>query len=194
MLVGMGILWTLTQEQRNQLVLYRNTLQQQAVAAENQLLEVNKLQAAKADLVRQVRLYQKLARPIGFSQISASLGGLTPESVFLSQLNIQTDVQTRTRVVQNDSLPKGAKPQAVSESYPVISIELEGYAPSNVEIANYIGKLAGCNLFRNVKMVYSREGKVGSAITRQFKLSMEVLLDRDYRMESIEEVAHVNVD
>lgn len=194
MLVGMAALWLMTNEQRGQLVLYRNAIQQQAMAAENQLLEVNKLQNAKADLSQQVRLYQKLARPISFSQIDAAIGALTPDSIFLSDLNLAITSQTRTRVVKDESLPKGAKPATVSESYPVIRIELEGHAPTNVDIANYIGKLAGCNLFRNVKMVYSREGKIGNALTRQFQLNMEVMLDRTYRVESGEEVAHVDVD
>lgn len=195
MLVGMGVLWMLMHEQYSQLRMYNDALQQQTAAANNQLLEVNKLQTAKADLARQVRLYNKLARPVGYSQIiNNELVGLTPDSIFLSQLRMQTVTQTRTRAVRDPSMPAGAKPKTVTETYPVITIEIDGYAPSDVGIANYIGKLAGCNLFHNVKMVFSREAKVQGAITRQFQLSMEVLLDRDYRMESAEEVANVDVN
>ena len=187
MVVGMAGLWAIGHQRVSGLSEYRNSLQAQLNAAEFQMTEVAKLQSAKATLTEQIRIYREIARPITFGQMVATIGALTPEPVFLVTVKAKTEESTRRRVIPGGG--ENGRDKTVVDKFQTIHVELEGVAPSNVEIANYIGQLAGNGLFRNVKMEFSREGEIENALTREFRISMEVPLDRPYIFEATEEVA-----
>jgi Tfp pilus assembly protein PilN len=191
MVAGMALLQMVTLSRRQDLSLYEQALAQQVSAVRGQLNEVADLQQTRTELAQQLHIYESLARPITFTQISNTLAALTPDAVFLTTLDAELQQLTRQRArPQTD--PTTNKPKTESETYEVIQIEIEGVAPSNVEIANYVGQLAATNLFRNVKMIQSREGAIGTAVTRAFKLTMEVALDRAYRFQPSSEVANAH--
>jgi hypothetical protein len=83
---------------------------------------------------------------------------------------------------------------------PVCDIQVEGRAPSNVEIADFVAALAESGLFGNVKMVQSRQIEQGRLLVREFRLTMRVPLDVDYQpmdqwqasAESAGEVTHAD--
>jgi Tfp pilus assembly protein PilN len=190
LVAGMVALWVLTDRQRDDLRLHRDSLATQVLAAETQLTEVAKLQKAEQALSTQLRVFDQLARPITFHQVGSALGTLTPESVFLSRLEAKTST-IQQRVAIHPAPDEVGAPTSKIINKEVILITLRGSAPSNVEIANYVGRLAGSNLFRNVKMMNSRQVIVEDAVTRQFEIQMQIPLDREYRVEAgVQEVAH----
>ncbi len=194
-LIGaMGMLWHQSRQQAEQLSLYRDSLAAQLQAAEGQITEMVKLQQARAELSRQVNIYRQLALPINFSQVSGTVAALTPEDVFLEELEVRTEQLREKRVVavanaDRRGRRRNAKPQTIVETRTIITVDIRGIAPSDVAIANFVGQLAACDLFQNVKMVYSRQGKIGNAITRQFYISMHIPLDKDYEPREAQEVA-----
>jgi len=187
MLVGMGTLFGLTRQKVVDLQHYHQTLDTQLNAAEFQLTEVAKLQHARAALSEQLKIYHEIARPLTYGQVIATIAALTPEPVFLVGIAGETKKTEKRRVIPGGG--ENGRDKTVVDTTETVEVKLEGVAPSNVEIANYIGRLAGSNLFRNVKMEYSRAGQVGKALTREFRVTMEVPLDRPYIFETPEEVA-----
>jgi len=187
MLAGMGVLFGLTRQKVVGLKQYHQSLTAQLNAAEFQLTEVAKLQQARASLSDQMKIYREIARPLTHGQMISTLAALTPESVFLSGVNGETRIEERRRVIPAGG--ENGRDKTVIDRVETIFVDLEGVAPSNVEIANYIGRLAGSNLFRNVKMEFSRSGEIDDALTREFRISMEVPLDRPYIFNAPQEVA-----
>jgi len=181
MAIVMATVIALTRNQRQQLELYHDALQQQITAAEGQLTEVSKLQNARAELLRQVKVYRQLARSIDVRNINAAITALTPDAVCLTRLNMESETRQRRRPDPEKSRAED-RTVYVNEKYEVYDIRLQGVAPSDVEIANYVGKLAASGLFRNVQMAHSRQGRIGNALTRRFLIHMTVPLDRKYRM------------
>jgi hypothetical protein len=58
---------------------------------------------------------------------------------------------------------------------------MTGLAPSDVEVADFVGRLSDSPLFTSVKMGYSRAAQAGKLRARQFSIDLEVPLDREYR-------------
>jgi hypothetical protein len=61
-------------------------------------------------------------------------------------------------------------------------------------VADFVGRLSDYPLFSNVKMLYSRAVVAGELQAREFRIELEVPLDRDYRMAAAPrlEVAHAD--
>ncbi len=57
-----------------------------------------------------------------------------------------------------------------------------GLAPTDMEIADFVGRLSSYPLFTNVKMDYSRAVQVKELKAREFHVQFEVPLDRDYKL------------
>jgi len=186
LLAAMGTLFGLTRQKVVSLKHYHQSLTAQLNAAEFQLTEVAKLQNAKVSLSEQIHIYREIARPLTYTQTMATIGAMTPDAVFLTSVKGETRTRDKRRVIAGAG--ENGRDKVVVDKVEAIVIEIDGVAPSNVEIANYIGRLAGSNLFRNVKMEYSRAGVIDEAVTREFRISMEVPLDREYIFELPEEV------
>lgn len=108
-------------------------------------------------------------------------------------------------VARREALPtassKTAKPAHAAAIKPTPSdeallIEFSGLAPNDVEVANLVGALSDNPAFSGVKMLYSRSVTTRGVIGREFRMEMQVPLDRDYRLDGdgrkakTQEVAH----
>lgn len=171
---------------------YHAALTEQIQASQHQESELNKLRCERQALSAQVALNRKLALPIGMSPIVATLAAMTPDSIMLTEVQAMIKTESRTRVITPADQSPNGRAVTRAEPYKIVVIELDGVAPTDVEIANYVGRLAAANLFRNVKMLYSRVGQLDQAVTRQFKLTLEVPLDRTYRRILSPEIADVS--
>ncbi len=176
---------------------------QQIDLAQGRVNEMARLQKEKRVLASEVRIYRRLARPINYSEITGTLDMLRPDQISLTELHVHTEtiemvqsadapVPAGATVRKKSSRKPGKKAKTVTISYPVVVIEAEGHAPSNIDIANFVGRLHGSGLFRSVKMANSREGDVDNIVTRQFRISMEVPLNVVYKKSSREEVVHAD--
>ncbi len=173
--LGLGAFWLVANAQRAGLQTQANQLQQRLTAIDQQVQQVNQLQTQYEQLQTQARIHLKLARPVNFSQITGTLVALMPEAISLSEVFAQTQ-NLRDQTVS----PEDPNKKTVTLR-PVCDVEVEGRAPSNVEIADFVGALAESGLFRNVKMVQSRQVEQGRLVVRQFRLTMRVLLNVDYQ-------------
>jgi Tfp pilus assembly protein PilN len=191
MVAGMGMLLVQTYHRRSQLVVYRDTLIEQVNSTQKQITEVQKLEKARAELLKNLKIHRELYQPISYSQVAGTLGSLVPETVALRTVQMHNEKVTTTRpMTQAEVAAEMARAgkvekNTVTVTQPVITIDVEGIAPSDVEVANFIGALAGSRVFQNVKMLYAKQGsskiETGTLITRDFKIHMEVPLDCDYR-------------
>ena len=188
MVVGMIYAWGTTRHYVEGLKTYRHALTQQIDASEASVAKVTELRIIRDDLTRQVTLHRKLRQSINYSQVSGMLAQFTPEQVALTRLEVSTrHIQRpvdRSRVATAADAPQ---PKPIVDSF--IEMSLEGIAPTDVVVANYVGELATSGLFDEVTMVRSSQYGAGASGDRQFELTLRVPLNRHYRPKDAEEVA-----
>ena len=161
---------------------YQQSIENQIRSMNHKVAQVTELQNERQAIIEQMDIYNRLARPVEMTLVSGAIAHLTPDSVFLEQFDSETEQLTRTEVLVPASESRTGRAVTRSEKYEVIEITIVGAAPNDVEIANYVGRLAGVNLFRNVKMQYAKERTIDETVIREFEITMQVPLDRDYRI------------
>lgn len=173
------------------------SLQRQVSQAQSELTEVQKLQAVKKVLVHQDRIRRELAQPISHTTLMEMIGQAMSSSITMTDLTMVA----RRAPLRAPGDAKVVKTNASTRSPAIeemLLIEFSGLAPNDVEIANLVGALSKHVVFSNVKMLYSRSVTTRGVIGREFRMEMQVPLDRDYRphkdttLVKPQEVAHAN--
>jgi Tfp pilus assembly protein PilN len=181
MVLVMAWAWMGLRTQAEQVEMQKVALEQRATAVDAQSRHLAELQREHDALAERVRRYREASRPIDLHRINAVLAELTPSPIFLRGLSAELVARKKKSANPEPVDARSAGGEISTETRRIILIDLEGTAPSNVEIANYVGRLSATPLFQEVKMIHARQGEVGEAATRQFKITMEVPLDRRYR-------------
>ena len=157
---------------------YAQALEAQAMAAQTQKSEVLRLQKEQRELQETVRTQRKLVLPLNVNQVMAVLGTLMPKSMALTTLQITNPRPTPALKTDRRSEAVIAK---AAEVTPVMKIELVGLAPTDTDVADFVGRLSGSQMFSNVKMPFSHATQAGTLLAREFRIEMEIALDRDYK-------------
>lgn len=127
---------------------------------------------------KQMELYDKLKQPLPTSSVLAAVAGLMPPSMGLTSLSI---VGEPVRVTPK-STTKSNRPQkhTPKDSQPPIRMLLEGLAPNDLTVAQFIGRLDDRVIFENVEMAYSQPTKRGQLLGREFRVTAEIPLNRTF--------------
>ena len=180
-------------------------IRQRACTAEEQLVNTKMtkmqesikkfedLQTKRKEMMRTALTTAELIEPVPRSVLLASLTNNLPAGVSLSQLDLMQkeapkgtgERATPRNKYQGTAARAGGDPdgKASLEKSLETRIQIEGMAPSDLQVAAYIERLSNSLLIRNVALVESMEKKVGKTPFRNFKLtamlSPEVHLTKD---------------
>jgi Tfp pilus assembly protein PilN len=137
----------------------------------------------------------ELLEPMPRSVLLATLTNNLPGGVSLLKLNIvQTEPkQTSGAMATNQyQAAQAKKAEAQSQGSPEKSLEtridIEGIAPSDLQVAAYIEQLSNSTLMSNVALVESKEHAIEGATFRQFKLNATLKKDAHLTKEDIEKI------
>jgi hypothetical protein len=141
--------------------------------------QFEELQTKRGEMMRTALTTSQLIEPVPRSVLLASLTNNLPQGVSLLKLNLLQKESVRslqsasTSKYQSKQANKAANAQQVSqESLLETHIDIEGVAPSDLQVAEYIGRLGNSSVLDNVALVESKEYQVkDSAMFRQFKLT-----------------------
>jgi len=153
-------------------------LSAKAAQAQEAIEQFEALQARRKVMLRTALTTAELIEPVPRSVLLASLTNNLPAGVSLLKLNvIQKEPRITNRVVakskykqaQNKKAADQDKesPEKLLETY----MDIEGLAPSDLQVAAYIKQLSGSTLLDNVALVESKEQKIDDTTFRQFKLT-----------------------
>lgn len=164
---------------------YAAETEAEGTQAQAQFKELAALQAEYRELSGQMRVYHQVLPPVGFTQVLATISNLVPESIAFTDVRLECKRPTPApRVVVEETKSKkpskSKTPPAPKVIDPLI-IELTGLSPNDERIADFVGKLAECALFKDVKLEFSRPAEQGGLLGRRFRVSMQVPFDRSYR-------------
>lgn len=156
------------------------------------------LQTKRKEMMRTALTTAELLEPVPRSVLLASMTNTLPPGVSLLKLDLmQKEERART---SRDSGPKtkyqaaqgkGA-PEPESKTSPEktlsIRMEIEGIAPSDLQVAAYIERLGSSALLDDVALVESKEKKVEDVAFRQFKLTAMLSKEIHLTKEDIDEI------
>lgn len=167
------------------------------VKMEESIKQFEDLQSKRQDMMRTALTTAELLEPVPRSVLLASLTNTLPPGVSLIKLDL---TQKQERPKSPDRAPKSKYQTAPGQSAPesgeksspeqalVVHMDIEGIAPSDLQVAAYIEHLGSSILVEDVALVESKEKKIQDTAFRQFKLA--AMLNREIHLtkEDIDEI------
>jgi Tfp pilus assembly protein PilN len=175
-LVGMFSLIKL----RQRAILSQVTLvNRQMLEASESIQQLEELQTKRKKMMKAALITAELIEPVPRSVVVASLTNNLPAGVSLTKLKLVQKEQKRTANTNNYSSKFEAKKADIDADVSIAAIEqcnetrieLEGIAPSNIQVAGYIERLSSSVLFENVALVHSKERTISHEKFLEFKLT-----------------------
>lgn len=165
--------------------------------------QFEQLQAKRREMMKTALTTAELLEPVPRSVLLASMTNNLPSGVSLVQLNLvqkqskqksattPTTVgskyqaaQEKTATAQSNDEPHSENPEKLLETH----IGIEGTAPSDLQVAEYIERLSVSSLLDNVALVESKECKIEDNTFRQFKLTAMLRKDVHLSKEDVERI------
>lgn len=195
----LGPWWSVQRDQTAALERQSETVEAQVFAAREQMKLVVQLRAEHATLERQMRLVQGLAQPVSHGQVLATLARHVPDAVVFTRLDVTTH-RTDPTPTDEDATSKRRGPGSTDSRRPAgraaddrLQIEFDGLAPDDLALANLIDGLKQHVLFQDVKLHHSRSVVIHGVSGRQFRMTLNVPLNRNYQPATrSEEIAHAD--
>jgi Tfp pilus assembly protein PilN len=165
------------------------------VQAKEAIKQFEELQTKRKAMIKTALTTAELLEPVPRSVLLASLTNNLPMGVSLLRLNVvQKETKVTNRAVTANKYEQAqtkkatapqpeVSPEKLLETY----IDIEGIAPSNLQVAAYIEQLsASGGLLDNVALVESKEHEIDGNILRRFKLTAMLKKDTHLTKEDIE--------
>lgn len=161
-----------------------NDLNVKMTQAKEQIAQLEQLKDRGKTMIKNMVMTADLLEPVPRSVILASLTNSLPSGVsllevFLDEKEIKTaaakpDTKTQYQS-QKKAAPAGKTAAAAAPAPEVktttnVAIEIEGLAPSDIEVAGFIANLSGSLILNSVELVQSKEFDKEGVKFRQFRL------------------------
>jgi Tfp pilus assembly protein PilN len=156
------------------------------------------LQTKRKEMMRTALTTAELLEPVPRSVVLASLTNNLPAGVSLLKVNLlqkelsktvhASAAKTKYQAAQEQQAGSEPEPKPVVEKQIETHMEIEGVAPSDLQVAAYIERLGGSVLLTDVALVESNEKKVDETSFRQFKLTAILRPEVHLTKEDVEEI------
>jgi Tfp pilus assembly protein PilN len=144
---------------------------------QHQLAMIPALERKLAGLLIKKRIDEKLGSRTDCTAVLAELCRLVPVNMALASMDLKTiEVRVKAAKPPQPSLSRTAVPAAkaseeTEEVVRRVRLVLTGLAPTDVDVANFIGQLAACCLFEDVNMGYAKTVDFRGRSAREFQVS-----------------------
>ncbi len=151
--------------------------------------QFEELQAKRGAMMRTALTTAELLEPVPRSVLLASLTNNLPQGVSLLKLSlVQKEPKQTNRVAPTSKYKAAQAKKAAAAQDKAVSrekllethIDIEGLAPSDLQVAAYIERLSNSSLLDNVALVESKEHKIEDSTFRRFKLT--AMLEKDVHL------------
>ncbi len=159
--------------------------------------QFEELQSKRGAMMRTALTTAELLEPVPRSVLLASLTNNLPQGVSLLKVSlVQKEPKQTSRVAPTSKYQAAqakkaaaAKDEVSREKLLETHIDIEGMAPSDLQVAAYIERLSNSSLLDNVALVESKEHKVDDSTTlRQFKLTAMLRKDVHLTKEDVKRI------
>jgi Tfp pilus assembly protein PilN len=168
--------------------------------AKKDIAQLEDLQAKHKLMMKAALMTAELIEPAPRTVILAELTNTLPAGVSLGDLKL---LEKQPSTTTNSSAPKAntydqaktaaaaqnAAPAALPEKNDVETcIEIDGIAPSDIQVAEYIAQLNNSILLDDVQLVLSKESVKDDIVFREFKLTARLKKDIHLSKEDIDRI------
>lgn len=164
-----------------------------AAQAEESIRQFEELQTRRKAMLKTALTTAELIEPVPRSVLLASLTNNLPAGVSLLKLNV---IQKEPRIQNNpvasskyeEAQHRKMATQAKESREKLLQtdMDIEGIAPSDLQVAAYIEQLSSSALLENVALVESKEHDIDDTKYRQFKLTATLKKEVHLSNEDIE--------
>jgi Tfp pilus assembly protein PilN len=168
-------------------------LSAKAAQAQEAIEQFEALQTRRKVMLKTALTIAELLEPVPRSVLLASLTNNLPAGVSLMRLNVIQKEPKRTNRVAATNKYKEAQakktaaqakesPEKFLETY----MDIEGVAPTDLQVSAYIKQLSASTLLENVALVETKEHKIEDTTFRLFKLTAMLRKEVHLSSEDIE--------
>lgn len=193
---GIGVTFSILKMRQRSVESELAALTAQMQQAKEQIAQLEELKAKNHTRMKVMMMTAALLEPVPRSILLASLTNNLPSGVSLMALKLE-EKETKTITAAPAPRAKGksaAKKSATAEKTPPpapeseVFIELDGVAPSDIEVASYIANLSTSILLQDVQLIESREQMIDKFKYREFKLKARLAPDIKLTKENVEQI------
>jgi len=164
-----------------------------AAQAEESIKQFEELQTRRKAMLKTALTTAELIEPVPRSVLLASLTNNLPEGVSLLKLNviqkepkITRSAAASSKYTEAQNRKAAAQLKESQEKLLQTYMNIEGIAPSDLQVATYIEQLSSSALLENVALVESKEREIDDTTYRQFKLTATLKKEVHLSNEDIE--------
>jgi Tfp pilus assembly protein PilN len=148
-------------------------LRSRSQVMDSQMALRDQLNQQLAELMIKSRIEEQLGRRVGTLDVLGELQRVMPESLTLTSMTMET-VAVQVAADPAEKLNTSNQPvsrggAAKEKTVKRVRLVLTGMAPTDVDVANFIGQLAGNKLFEDVSMGYAKNVKFRNRVAREFQ-------------------------
>ena len=133
------------------------------------------LESELAELLIKQRIESELGSRTDCTAVLAELCRIMPPNMALVSLDLKSmDVQVKSADgggATGSARASGAAPSGPTRTVRRARLVITGLAPTDVDVANFIGQLSGSCVFEDVKMGYAKTAVVDGRMAREFQAS-----------------------
>lgn len=161
------------------------TIEKSRSNLQRQVAMITPLERQMADLLIKKQIDEELGSRTDCTAVLAELCRITPENVAMASLDLQTvELSAEASAHSGRSAPlsvralRGARPTVVRKPAVAaatgvrrVRLVVTGLAPTDVDVANFIGQLSSSRLFEDVNMGYTKTVVFRGRSAREFQAS-----------------------
>jgi Tfp pilus assembly protein PilN len=203
LLGGIGVTFSVIKMRQTVVRIEMEQLSSRMVQAREQINRLEQIKSKGRVMMKNMKMTAELLEPAPRSVILACLTNTLPTGVSLLEIQLQEkEVKISSPAVSSDQPVEtagkptqyqvaAAKDKVSKPSPPEVrtviqtTLEIEGIAHSDIEVASYIANLNGAVLLDNVQLVQSKEQNIEGIPFRRFRLRTQLKPDVTLTKEDI---------
>jgi Tfp pilus assembly protein PilN len=146
-------------------------LQNQLQQTDDQLHRLGELQSLKQQMSEQAEIVARLGPHIPTARLMNILEQSMPPDMAI--LDLSMDSESQMRAAPALAAASGSGPE-VNRS---LLVRIHGVAPTDVDLGNFLARLAGVPFFSDIAMAYSKDRVDSGHLMREFEVTFAVRLD-----------------
>jgi len=182
-MAGLGGVFLTIKVRQHALKVKDDLLNAKLAQAREAIEQFEELQSKRKAMMKTALTTAELLEPVPRSILLAELTNNLPTGASLVRVKfVQKEPRRVTATTPTSNYQKGQAPKSESagaskEKFLETFIDIEGVAPSDLQVASYIEQLSNSALLQNVALVESKEHNIDEVTFRQFTLTAKLKKD-----------------
>jgi hypothetical protein len=168
LVAGLGLWMLLVQRNVHARQIELSSLRADLSQSETDLQRLDDLLELQKPLRRQEEIFNRIGRPVESTRIMTTLEKMMPPDMAIMDLVIESEEAPK---VATGLAARATKEAREKQSESKLHFRMHGIAPTDVDLAEFLGKLSGQPFFNTVELIYSHEREDHNHVMREFEVT-----------------------